>query len=211
MNKKGLKTVFGLVILCLIACDSPITFTEPQPHGIKDLSELPRRLQGEYINLKDSSILIISDKVIQSICDFDLISDSADSTTSTLNDTIITSDIYEGTSITIRINDTLKHHHVADTVFQTNSDHVLRKFKGYYFISTRYGENNWEVKRINLLKGQLFISSISTEKELENLKVITESPMDTIPPYNFSATKKQFKKFIKDDSFKNMEVFAKRK
>jgi hypothetical protein len=76
-------------------------------------------------------------------------------------------------------------------------DNVVRKFKGYYFLNKRYDKECWEVKKIELSKGQLVVSSISTKQDIENLKTITESMQDTVAPYKFATTKKQFKEFIK--------------
>jgi hypothetical protein len=55
------------------------------------------------------------------------------------------------------------------------------------------------------------LSSISTIHDIENLKEITETPQDTVPPYKFSATKKQFKQFIKNDGFSDSEYFVRQK
>jgi Holliday junction resolvase len=87
---------------------------------------------------------------------------------------------------------------------------VLRKFKGYYFINTRCEKESWKVEKIQLSKGELSISSISTKLELDNLKEITETPQDTIPPYNFKATKKQFKEFVKNNGFRDTKTFIRK-
>ncbi|MBL0074338.1 MAG: hypothetical protein IPP34_22100 [Bacteroidetes bacterium] len=60
-------------------------------------------------------------------------------------------------------------------------------------------------------RGQLVISGISTTEDIENLKEITETTTDTIPPYKFKATKKQFKEFIKNDGFSDSETFVRQK
>jgi hypothetical protein len=90
-------------------------------------------------------------------------------------------------------------------------DNVVRRFKGYYFLNKRYDKTSWVVKKIQLTKGQLTLSSISTKLDIENLKEITETSADTIPPYKFSATKKQFKQFIKSDGFSDNETFVRQK
>jgi hypothetical protein len=90
-------------------------------------------------------------------------------------------------------------------------DNVVRKFKGYYFLNIRYDKTSWEVKKIQLSKGQLVISSISTKLDIDNLKEITETPTDTVPPYKFSATKKQFKELIRNDGFSDSEKFVRQR
>jgi hypothetical protein len=60
---------------------------------------------------------------------------------------------------------------------------------------------------MSLSKGQLVVSGISSEQEIENLKAITKSTNDTVAPYVFSPTKQQFKEFVKQDGFGESEVF----
>ena len=88
-------------------------------------------------------------------------------------------------------------------------DNVVRKYKGYYFLNIRLDKTSWEVKRMQLSKGMLIISSISTEIEIKNLTKIIESPQDSIPPYKFSATKKQFKEILKNNGFSIDEIYIK--
>jgi len=107
-----------------------------------------------------------------------------------------------------------------DTLFQIDYDNVVRKFKGFYFLNKRQGfyflskrldKESWEVKKIELSKGQLVVSSISSKEDIENLKAITESSQDTVAPYNFAATKKQFKEFVKSKGFTDSEKFIRQK
>jgi hypothetical protein len=211
---KRLKQIFTFIILTsLFACEPPVTFNEPQPTDIDNLSKFPKRLQGQYISLVDNSTLSISDKLIQRIYDFDykIYPNQLDSIAQLSGDTIIDLRTNEKTVIK-RDGDTLINHvHYIDTLFQMNYDNVVRKFKGYYFLNTRYDKTSWEVKKIQLEKGQLVISGISTKEDIENLKEITETTTDTIPPYKFTATKKQFKEFIKNDGFSDSESFFRQK
>jgi len=104
------------------------------------------------------------------------------------------------------------HIHNVDTLFQMDYDNVVRKFRGYYFLNTRYDKTSWAVEKIGLSKGQLIISSICTKEDIESLKEITlTAPTDSLINYNFKATKKQFKKFVKNDGFTNKETFVRLK
>jgi hypothetical protein len=96
-------------------------------------------------------------------------------------------------------------------LFQLDYDNVVRRFKGYYFINKRYDKTSWVVNKIQLTKGELTLSSISTKLDIENLKEITEAPTDTVPPFKFSATKKQFKQFIRSEGFSANEKFIRQK
>ncbi len=197
----------------LFACEPPVTFNEPQPTDTDNLSKFPKRLQGQYLSLADNSSLSISDKLIQRIYDYDykVHPNQLDSTTRLSGDTIIDLTTNEMTIIKRDGDSLINHIHYIDTLFQIDYDNVVRKYKGYYFINTRYDKTSWEVKKIQLAKGQLIISSISTKEDIENLKEMTETATDTIPPYKFTATKKQFKKFIKSDGFSDSETFIRQK
>ena len=211
---KRLKFISIFFILTsLFACEPPVTFNEPQPTDIDNLSKFPRRLQGQYLNLADNSTLLISDKIIQRIYDYDekIHLSQLDSTSRLSGDTIIDLTTNEKTVIKRDGDSLITHIHYVDTLFQMDYDNVVRKFKGHYFLNKRFGKTSWEVKKIQLTKGQLMLSSISTIHDIENLKEITETPQDTVPPYKFSATKKQFKQFIKNDGFSDSEYFVRQK
>jgi hypothetical protein len=211
---KRLKLISTFIILTsLFSCEPPVTFNEPQPTDTDNLSKFPDRLQGQYLSLADNSVLVIGDKLIQRIYDFDqkIHPSQLDSNSRLSGDTIInlTTNTRE---VVKRDGDSLVTHiHYTDTLFQMDYDNVVRKFKGYYFLNTRYDKTSWEVKKVQLSKGQLIISSISTKLDIDNLKEITETPTDTIPPYKFTATKKQFKEFIKNDGFSDSEIFVRQK
>ena len=195
----------------LFACEPPVTFNEPQPTDIDNLSKFPKRLQGQYLNFADNSTLIVSDKLIQRIYDFDykFHINQLDSAEQLYGDTIINIETNGKTLIKREGDSLITHVHYIDTLFQIDYDNVVRKFKGYFFLNIRYDKSCWVVKKIQLTKGRLILSVISTILDIENLKEITEANIDTVPPYKFSATKKQFNKFIKNDGFSNSETFIK--
>ena len=220
---KRIKIITTIIILnSLVACAPPVTFNEPQPTNTNNLTEFPNRLQGQYLCIADSSILIIDAKTIQRIYDFDfkIHPSQIDSNSRLSGDTIInlTTNTKE---IVQRAGDSLVTHiNYIDTLFQIDYDNVVRKFKGFYFLNKRQGfyflskrldKDSWEVKKIELSKGQLIVSSISSTEDIENLKAITESTQDTVAPYNFAATKKQFKEFVKSKGFTDSEKFIRQK
>ncbi len=208
---KSLKFISTIIILIrLFACEPPVTFNEPQPTQTDNLLKFPDRLKGQYVSLNDHSTLSISDKLIQRIYDFDykIHPNQLDSATQLSGDTIIDLTTNEKTVIKRDGDSLVTHVHYIDTLFQMDYDNVVRKFKGYYFLNTRYGKTSWEVTKIQLTKGQLTVSSISTKLDIENLKEITESMQETIAPYQFTTTKKQFKEFIKNDGFSDRETFV---
>jgi len=211
---KRIKIITTIITLTsLVACAPPVTFNEPQPTNTNNLSEFPSRLQGQYLCIADSSVLIIVAKTIQRIYDFDykIHPSQIDSNSRLSGDTIINL-IANTREIVKRDGDSLVTHiNYIDTLFQIDYDNVVRKFKGFYFLSKRLDKDSWEVKKIELSKGQLIVSSISSTEDIENLKAITESTQDTVAPYNFAATKKQFKEFVKSKGFTDSEHFIKQK
>lgn len=211
---KSLKFFLILTLsVHLLSCEPPVTFTEPQPANTKNLNKFPNRIRGNYLSLADNSILCIDRNSIQRIYDYDykIHPNELDSNSTLKGDTIIDPVTFEKTIIKRDGDSLITHVHYRDTLFLLSNDNILKKYKGYFFINLRYTDGNWEVKKIRLHKGQLTISSISTEIDLKNLEAITESPQDTVPPYTFTPTKKQFKKFVQQDGFSDEEVFVKQK
>jgi hypothetical protein len=214
LDMNRIKIITTIIILTsLVACAPPVTFNEPQPTNTNNLTEFPNRLQGQYLCIADSSILIIDAKTIQRIYDFEykIHPSQIDSNSRLSGDTIInlTTNTRE---IVQRAGDSLVTHiNYIDTLFQIDYDNVVRKFKGFYFLNKRLDKESWEVKKIELSKGQLIVSSISSKEDIENLKATTESSQDTVAPYNFAATKKQFKEFVKNKGFTESEKFLRQK
>lgn len=211
---KHLRIISILIVLAgLLACEPPVTFSEPQPTETKNISKFPKRLQGQYLSLSDNSTMLINDRLIQRIYDFDykLHLNQLDSNSQLSGDTIINLNTQEKSIIQRDGDSIIFHTHFVDTLFQIDYDNEVRKLKGYYFLNTRYNKTGWVVKKMQLTKGQLVISSISAQLDIEQLKAVAESPKDTVPPYEFTVTKKQFKKFIRNDGFSDSEIFVRQK
>ena len=62
-----------------------------------------------------------------------------------------------------------------------------------------------------MIADDLQIRIISTKQDIENLMTITESTQDSAALYKFTTTKKQFKKFLKNDGFSDIEKFVRQK
>ena len=207
-NLKFLFTAF--ILTSFFSCEPPVVFTEPQPTDIKNLADFPRRIHGKYLNQEENSIVTIREKLITKTYDYDykFHLNQLDSNLSLLVNTFNNSKTNKKNNL-IRDGDSLiAHVSYIDTLFQIDSDNVVRKYKGYYFLNTRFGDSNWEVKKIHLTKNQLIIAKISSKQDIELLKEIT-TPNDTFPPYKFAPTRKQFKEFIKKRGFKDQEVLLK--
>ena len=155
--------------------------------------------------------MIISDKLIQRVTTIDQIfhRSELDSNSRLSGDTII--DLKTNSRIALkRIGDTLHYHDQrVDTLFQIGNNNILRKQNNNFFLSTKYDDESWIIQKINISDDQLLISNISLEMDMENLKMITKLTQDTIPPFKYKATQKQFMNFINSGGFKETERFIK--
>lgn len=209
-NTKLLLTSFAMTLL--FSCEPPVTFDKPQPTDIDVMAKFPKRLLGQYQSLSDNSVLRLTDNAITRVYDFDFRFhiNQLDSSCKMVGDTLINLETNEK-GIMKRDGDTLVQHinHI-DTLFLISETNVLKKFKGYYFLNLRYDKESWQVKQLGLHRGQLSIGKISTQEDIDKLKEISESALDSLP-YQFQPTKRQFKKFVKANGFSDTETFMKMK
>lgn len=216
-------TLIGL--LTLASCDQQVTFKEPQPADTRDLRKIPSKIQGKYVGLEDSSLLLIDKRSIVKIYDlhYNRHIKDFDSTWQIIGNAI--TDLNTNEKMTFSRNDDSLYIHFlkTDTLFTFDHFHVLRAYKGYYFMNTLTNPNRedgkaqpgeqtslWNVKRLELTKGRLTINSITTEEEIKSLQEITESTADTVPPNTFSPTKKEFTAFIRGLGFSDGETYVRR-
>jgi hypothetical protein len=205
-----LKTIiiYFIFFATLISCrksDAPIAgFEEPQPIDISNLSKIPNRLFGKYLNIKDSSLLVINENVIKRVINFSgkIHIKELDSVNVLSGNAVINLKTKERIQVR-RIGDSLLfHQNYTDTIFRLSKMNVLKKYKGYYFLNILFDEKNWETKKVKLSKGKLTISTINSIEEIHNLEKITSSSHDTISQvFKFKPTKRQFKKFVKEEGF----------
>jgi hypothetical protein len=207
---KNLTNILTLIILTsLNSCEQDETFKEPQPGTAENLSNFPLQLQGQYISLTDNSKLNIGDKFIERTYDYmvKMHPNQLDKNKRLSGDTIIDTNTNE-ISLEKHDQDSLLINEVClDKSFEINNASILRKFKGQYFLNVLNDNNEWDVKMIQLIKGQLTISTIKTNADIENLKEIIQTANDTIPPYEVKLTKDQSKEFVKDEKFRENEIF----
>ncbi len=208
--KKQMCFSLMLVVLLLIACQPMISFTIPQPADVAPLSGFPKRIQGKYLSSEDSSVLQITSNSVIRVFDFyrKVHVSQLDSNQQIIGDTLFDLQTNSGELIQIEGDSIVTHINEIDTLFAIDKQNVLKKFKGYYFLNTCFSENTWEVKKLGLLKGTLILGRINREEDLDQLRVLTETPQDSTP-YVFSPTRKEFKKFVRNDGFRENEEFIK--
>ncbi|MBX7109676.1 MAG: hypothetical protein K1X61_13575 [Chitinophagales bacterium] len=214
LTKAKRQELTYLVIITLSAlfygCEPVVTFNEPQPAGVDDLPAFPVRLQGNYLSLADSSTLMISDKLMQRQYDvyYKTHRNKLDSNEILIGDTLINVKTKEKNIILFDGDSIINHLRYTDTLILLDADNVVRKWKGYYFINSRYNGDSWEVRKIKLSGGKLIISSIASKAALDELQEMTSSEQDTIAPYTFSVNRQQFSKFVQHNGFSDDEVFV---
>ena len=209
-----MKTLLGCALICPVllftACKPAATFDQPQPGGTEALRAFPRGIHGQYLDAEAASVLLITDSLITRKYDFEYGEhrDSIGASFRLSGDTLI--HLKTGFHENVRVASDSIYRRAAgtDTLFQISAHNVLKRFKGHYFLNDRYDDNRWTVQRLSLQKGVLRIGSIASEEAIKNLRELTETAADTASTH-FSPTRKQFRKFIRQDGFSDQESFQK--
>lgn len=186
-----------------------VVFSQPQPSEGKNLSEFPRRLKGDYRGMAEGNLLQITDKFIISTAVWNnrmRISD-LDSNAQLKGDTI--TNLKTGEKIKVEVKGDSLFHTMTfiDTLFRLNYDNVLRKFRGHFFLNTRYEGESWEVKKLSPEGNRLIIGSIRSAEDIQTLETISEAPADTILPRKFNLSQKQFRKYLGKEGFRDQSVY----
>lgn len=205
--------LMAIGVILVTSCEPSISFTDPQPINTKNIFEFPKRVQGRYSNIDMTSNLEIGSNYIKRIDDYDSETPYKDLDSNLVieGNTIIDKEAGEKYTFN-RIGDTIIiHHHEVNIFFEFDSDHVVRKMKGYYFLNTHLPSGVWEVKKLNFGQKEVSLCSISNEFDFEVLKEVTNTPKEQAMPYQFSPTTKQFRKFVRKNGFRECEIYSKRK
>ena len=203
--------VAEITIACLLfsSCKDAATFDRPQPDNSSSLTSFPKRIQGKYLSKVQTSVITIDNNLMVRNYDFDFKEqkDSLDSSYQIVGNTII--DIKDSSKCKIKLRgDTIYIHlNWVDTLFNISKDNILKKYKGYYFMNTRDTINAWEVKEVSLRAGSLTIGTISNKEDIQKLQELSETNHDTIS-INYTLTRKQFKKFVRQEGFSKKETFT---
>jgi hypothetical protein len=162
----------------MIGCGSTeVRFTEPQPKNKRDLKEIPRKYQGQYISKSDSSILTIDSKMVYQ--EWIVNAKVSDVEMKEELDTIYKQDIkveisdnwtmtidVEGDSTTIET-------YGIDTLFLLSEKTKLRQYKGYLFLNYSRTDSTWSVKLLKLENNQLDFDDLVHHSEIDTLREIT--------------------------------------
>ena len=209
-----MKIIQGLLLMAILvifqSCGPQLTFNEPQPENKASLSKFPKGLIGEYTDADGIKLMKITDKLIVENYDYVAkeIINKLDNNYKLNGDTMIDVRSKEKIKIIRKGDSVIFQQHITDTIFSISDKNILKKFKGYYFLNYSKDKAGWEVIKMELKKGELMVSMINEKEEIDKLKEISESGLDTIP-YKFKPTKKQFRKFIKEKGFRDTEKYMK--
>ena len=199
-----MKNFLLLISFCaLVSCKKPLAnFTEVQPVNTKDQSAFPNKMIGTYHNYETDTDLVIQKELILS--------------TQYFRDTLSEKDllkIQQEIELTSKkLNDTLfiASYNVTDTIFNLQQNDILRKLKGYYFLNIANEDKNWNVTKLKFKNNIVSLNDIRTEEEINTLAELTETVVDTIRPATFKLSKKQFRKFVKQNGFTEGSVYVKK-
>jgi hypothetical protein len=198
-----------------------VKFEEPQPPDVDNETSIKSRVQGKYLNLADSSILIISEKRLVKISDLEVKVSKKEADTSAnyslQGDTLTYVEKDNRYKIKIKfLRDTLfGTYKWMDTIFSISDKNLLRWFKGCYFLNSKTEDNLWSVQQLDYhWNGELELNEISGNKEIDNLKIITDveeikDSSDKVISYHVNPTKREFKKFLRKNVFSDKNSFIK--
>lgn len=197
------KFVLFISVCALVSCKKPLAnFAEAQPANTKDQSAFPNKMIGTYHNYETDTDLVIQKELILS--------------TQYFRDTLSEKDllkIQQEIELTSKkLNDTLfiASYNVTDTIFNLQQNDILRKLKGYYFLNIANEDKNWNVTKLKFKNNIVSLNDIRTEEEINTLAELTETVVDTIRPATFKLSKKQFRKFVKQNGFTEGSVYVKK-
>lgn len=198
-----------ILISCDEAAQSNVYFDQPQPVGIKSLSTFPTRLEGSYISADQASVLQVSDKSITRTFNFDIKGhkDSFADLYFLRGDTMIDRETGKNFIINIKGDSIFKHIQFTDTLFTISPRNIIKRFKGYYFLSTMSDTAYWSVKRLSLQKGKLAIGQIIDSADIAKLDVLIDASDDTLSS-SYHLSRKQFKTILKQEVFSDGETFV---
>ncbi len=198
---------FFSLLMLLTGCNDLATFDKPQPPDSKPLATFPKRLRGSYWGTDHLSHLFITSGTIIKTYDFKGLIKQLDSTEFELHqDTLLNKKTNERLKITLSGDSLSIHFPGIDTLFSISQTNILKRDKGYYFLNSKIGSNEWSVHILSIEKGLLTIGYIKDSSEIKLLKELSENTEDSTG-YHFSPTQRQFESFVKQNGFRDRDTF----
>ena len=195
-----------LILTFFMSCGPYIWFKVPQPKGVENLKIFPEILLGKYSSVADTSIIRIeSDRIISEYRE-NLLMTKAEFREET-GDSISTDTSFTfigNWNINIKsFGDSVKvFSRKDDELFKISDRHILREYKGYYFLNQKDTNDYWGVKVIRLFKDTLEFDFILSDEDIKNIKNITsvetvKDSSEESTSYYLDPTKRELKRILK--------------
>jgi hypothetical protein len=210
-----LHSIFMLLALCwgLSSCDEDrITFSEPQPSGVKADNKLRKEFLGKYFCEEDSTFLVISNhKIVEQHVEhtIDAGSKKAD----------VRASFGQDSAVNVRVEvkkDADGEFDVDADLSETHLDlskgHVAKYFKGYYFLNVPAEEGGYRVRLIRKTREGLIIGRIQSDSllhlmEQEGYVKKQSSADDEEEKWQLSPNRKELKKLIDRGLFTEVRAY----
>lgn len=205
--------LIGSLLFIFCACEQKVSiyFEKPQPENVKDHTRFPKRLWGSYLNLTDSSHLIITPNRVIISGEQKLFrlhkAQLPEAKMQLEGKVLIDRETGDRLSVELAGDSIFYKLPYRDTLFQLSETALLRKFKGHYFLNSKMEDKTWEVKSLTYKRGAIILSEIGKQADIEKLKAMTLTQADSTNRFN--PTRKQFRQFVKENGFSANQVFIK--
>lgn len=202
-----LSTIVAFVLLS--ACEPTVIFSDAQPKGIKTSVTFDEQYQGTYFCESDSSWVKIEPRLIYKEKNFLLVT-TREEMEHDLHFHIDGDNAYiEVLDTSIELKDTEQKDQVTsevtlrDTFFDLNKNGVLKSFKGHQIINTKFPSGHWQVEILTLDKqGNISYKRTKDPIDLKALEAVTDVELlgkESLPQYQLSPTRTEFKELLKTE------------
>jgi len=189
-------------------------FNNPQPINDSELTSIPNKFIGEYVN-SDSVVIKITKNAITSenLSKFKFPKNQIDSLKTEFN--------FANGKYISKINNTVFDYKMVgdsaefaskeiDTVFIFSASQKAKRINEFLILNEK-NEKYWQVRLVNLKKNKLEIKYLYAEKDLIRMDSITKIHSKTIDSTTFiiNPTRREFAKFLQLKNFGYQQVYTK--
>lgn len=215
---------FLFLIVCtivLLSCEEDkVRFSEPQPAGIDSDSKIRKAFWGKYLNLEDSSYLVVNEESVRfQAFNIDTKLDSVKISGGSKNIDINLSARDSASRLKISLgkeedSDTVNFQAVAeDEFFNLKKGGIAKFHKGYYFLNIPFTEGQgFRVRIMQRTKEGVILSRIASDSVLhllEKEEFVKKGAKgnDDEEEWKLNPTRKQLKKMMKMGLFSEVQSF----
>jgi len=189
--------------------ENSVLFETPQPEGLSNEKGIPKKLIGQYLNLNDSSMLTITGRLIikYSFEDFSGKIDSVDLKEIKGDTSYLVTEYKMTFDIKVKGDSTFQRWSYYDSIFDVSAGGILRKYKGRYFLNKQVSDHGWRVTTLERIDNGVILGEVSTKEDISNLRDLTGTKSDSV--FSFRLTKKELKKYLKENGFSDRNTYIK--